>query len=116
MNIEQIPKPHNADADPVKLWGRLPPTGKRALRAPEGSAGVLVTACERRRPVATRETQKRGESREVKFQPVARKGRNGAHLGVGDAHSTVRSRVTPAEGRGLSLGTRQEEVTAGRLA
>jgi hypothetical protein len=66
--------------------------------------------------VATRETQRRGESREANPQPVTREGRNGAQLGVGEAHSTERSRVTPVEGRGLGLGTRQEEVTAGRLA
>ncbi len=116
MNTEEIPKPHNADADPVKLWGRLPLSGKRALSAPAGSAGVLVTACAPGRPVATRETQRRGESREAHLQPVTREGRNGAQLGVGEAHSTDGSRVTPVEGRGLGLGTRQEEVTAGRLA
>ena len=105
MNIEQIPKPHIADADPVKLWGRLPLSGKRALSAPAGSAGVLVTACAPGRPVATRETQRRGESREAHLQPVTREGRNGAQLGVGEAHSTDGSRVTPVEGRGLGLGT-----------
>lgn len=24
MNTEQVPKPSNADADPVEIWGRLP--------------------------------------------------------------------------------------------
>lgn len=66
--------------------------------------------------MATRETQRRGGSREARLQPVTREGRNGAQLGVGEAHSTERSRVTPVEGRGLGLGTRQEEVTTGRLA
>ncbi len=66
--------------------------------------------------MATRETQRRGEGREANPQPVTREGKNGAQLGVGEAHSTERSRVTPVEGRGLGLGTRQEEVTAGRLA
>jgi hypothetical protein len=116
MNTEEIPKPHNADADPVKLWGRLPLSGKRALSAPAGSAGVLVTACAPGKPDATRETQRRGEGRETDLQPVTREGRNGAQLGVGEAHSTEGNRVTPVEGRGLSLGTRQEEMTAGRLA
>ena len=114
MNTEEIPKPHNADADPVKLWGRLPLSGKRALSAPAGSAGVLVTACAPGKPDATRETQRRGESR--RGPSPTREGRNGAQLGVGEAHSTEGNRVTPVEGRGLSLGTRQEEMTAGRLA
>lgn len=116
MNIEQIPKPLNADADPVSAWGRLPTSGKRALSAPEVSAGVVMTACEQRRPVATRETQRRGEIREEHLQPVTREGSNGARLGVGEAHSTKGSRVIPVEGRGLGLGIRQEEVMAGRLA
>jgi hypothetical protein len=45
MNIEQVPKPSIADADPASTWGRLP---GRILRAKQGvrpSAGALMTAC-----------------------------------------------------------------------
>ena len=116
MNTEQIPKSGNAEADPVSTWGRLTTTGKRAERAPVGSAGVVVTACAQRKPVATRETQARGASREAKPQPGVREDRNRARRGVGEARSTDGSRVMPVEGRGLGLGTGQEEAKAGRLA
>jgi hypothetical protein len=45
MNIEEIPKPCDADADPVLTRGRLPSDRARAKRALFESAGVLVTAC-----------------------------------------------------------------------
>ena len=48
MNIEQIPKPCDADADPVLTRGRLPLDRARAKTALFGSAGVLVTACWRK--------------------------------------------------------------------
>ena len=35
----------NAEADPPLKRGRLPAVGKRAPRAPTGSAGVLAVAC-----------------------------------------------------------------------
>jgi len=35
----------NAEADPAKLRGRLPPLEKRAKKAPRGSAGVVTMAC-----------------------------------------------------------------------
>jgi len=35
----------NAEADPPEFRGRPPPLGKRARRAPGGSAGVVATAC-----------------------------------------------------------------------
>ena len=35
----------NAEADPPLKRGRLPTVGKRATRAPTGSAGVLAVAC-----------------------------------------------------------------------
>ena len=34
-----------AEADPPLKRGRLPAVGKRAMRAPTGSAGVLAVAC-----------------------------------------------------------------------
>jgi len=45
MNIEQVPKPCDADADPVLTWGRLSWRAKRAKRAARRSAGALMTAC-----------------------------------------------------------------------
>ena len=45
MNIEQVPKPSNVDADPVKTWGRLLSDSTRAKETLFGSAGALVTAC-----------------------------------------------------------------------
>jgi hypothetical protein len=45
MNIEQVPKPSNADADPAQTWGRLLWRAKRAKQAARQSAGALMTAC-----------------------------------------------------------------------
>jgi hypothetical protein len=45
MNTEQVPKPCDADADPVLTWGRLPLSSKRAKQTPFEFAGALVTAC-----------------------------------------------------------------------
>ena len=41
------PETCNAEADPPPIRGRLPATGKRATRAPVGSAGVVTAACAR---------------------------------------------------------------------
>ena len=46
----------DAEADLAEKQGRLPPLGKRATRAPNGSAGVVATACKHRETDATRET------------------------------------------------------------
>ncbi len=45
MNIEQVPKPCDVDADPASTWGRLSERAKRTKRAARWSTGVLVTAC-----------------------------------------------------------------------
>ena len=45
MNSEQVPKPSNADADPVRGWGRLPSAGEGAKRTPVESAGAVGMAC-----------------------------------------------------------------------
>jgi len=45
MNIEQVPKPSNVDADPAQTWGRLPSDDQRAKYALSESTGALVTAC-----------------------------------------------------------------------
>jgi len=45
MNIEQVPKPSDVDADPAQTGGRLPPDSTRAKIARFGSTGELMTAC-----------------------------------------------------------------------
>ena len=45
MNIEQVPKPSNVDADPAQTLGRLSSDRKRTKRALFESTGALVTAC-----------------------------------------------------------------------
>jgi len=116
MNTEQIPKQHNADVDSMSRRGRLIFVVRRADGVAMRSAGVLVTACLQRKPDTTRETQIEGKFRLELHQLEAREGQIGIGLGVGKARSTERNRVTPVEGRSLSLGTRQEEATARRLA
>lgn len=64
----------NAEADPANLRGRLSPLGKRAKRAPRGSAGVVAMACMEEEDRATRETHRVGE-REA--QPDSREGQAG---------------------------------------
>jgi len=46
----------NAEADLPPAQGRLPPLGKWATWASNGSAGVVATACKHRETDATRET------------------------------------------------------------
>ena len=70
MNVEQAPKTENAESDPPKLRGLLPPTGKRAMRAPVGSAGVVSAAREALAVVRT-------------HQPEPREGRPGRQGGGG---------------------------------
>ena len=50
MNTEEVPKPSNADADPVRGWGRLPSAGERAKRTQAESAGAVVMACSQKEP------------------------------------------------------------------
>ena len=45
INIEQVPKPSDVDADPVQTWGRLTPGSTRAKVTLFGSTGAWVTAC-----------------------------------------------------------------------
>jgi len=45
MNIEQVPKPSDVDADPVRTWGKPPPSSTRAKVTLSGSTGALMTAC-----------------------------------------------------------------------
>ena len=45
MNTEQVPKPSNADADPVSQWGRLPSACEKSEPTQAESAGAVVMAC-----------------------------------------------------------------------
>ena len=44
LNAVQASKRSDAEADPPEIRGRLPAVGKRATRAPTGSAGVVAAA------------------------------------------------------------------------
>jgi len=117
MNTEQVPRPANADADLVALWGRLPFFVRRARGSvTEKSAGAVVMACWQRNPGATREILASGNVCKDKTQPVAREGQNRVREEVGEARSTVRNPVIRVEGRGLGLAMRQEEEKTRRLA
>ncbi len=110
MNIEQIPKPKNADADHVGVKGKLPSCVRRANESvAQESVGVMMTACLPRKPQATQEIPRCGRTRERTIQRVAREGQNPAAGEVGEARSTERSPVIQVEGRGLGLVTKQEE-------
>ena len=56
VNAAQASKKGNAEVDPPVIRGRLPSAGKRATRAPAGSAGVLAAARMEGGMDATRET------------------------------------------------------------
>ena len=89
---------HNAEADPPLKRGRLPAVGKRATRAPTGSAGVLGGGMDGRgdwtqhgKPCRWRGTR----------QPTAREGQVGP-TGWRRGPQYQGSRVMPVEGRDLS--------------
>ena len=89
---------HNAEADPPLKRGRLPAVGKRATRAPTGSAGVLGGGMYGRgdwtqhgKPCRWRGTR----------QPTAREGQVGP-AGWRRGPQYQGSRVMPMEGRDLS--------------
>ncbi len=54
MNVEQAPKRDVAEADPSEFWGRPTPLGRIAT-APNGSAGVMASACMEEEIDGTRE-------------------------------------------------------------
>src|SRR5512135_2043233 len=45
MNIKQVPKPNDVDAEPVSTRRRLPPDSMRAKETLFGSTGARMTAC-----------------------------------------------------------------------
>ena len=90
----------NAEADLSLLRGRLPSLGKRAIRAPSGSAGVVATACKRRETDVTRETPTvvgRAHQLEIREDQAGPPGVAGGPL-------YRRSRGMQVEGRDLSSG------------
>jgi hypothetical protein len=113
MNIEQVPKPSNVDADPAQTWGRLPSSKKRAQHALFESTGALVRACwpEEFCGNTGNPIQCLGSPSNL---PPARAGQGcmGWRRGPYDRGS----RVMPAEGRGLGSRAMQEEAKARRLA
>ena len=54
VNAEQAPKRHVAEADPAEFRGRPLPLGRIAT-APNGSVGVMASACMEEEIVGTRE-------------------------------------------------------------
>jgi hypothetical protein len=114
MNIEQVPKPSNVDADPVQTWGRLALNRMRAIQKLYGSTGALMTACWREEfcsntgDPAQRDAQWRSNQRPARGRLGWVGSRRGPYY--------RRSRVTPVEGRGLGSRAMQEEAKARRLA
>ena len=98
-----------AEADPPQKRGRLPAVGKRATRAPTGSAGVLAVAC-----------MEEGIGRNTGSPAggVARANRQPARVKVGPAGwrrgpQYQGSRVMPVEGRDLRWKRWRKEQARG---
>jgi hypothetical protein len=109
MNTEQVPKPCDADADPVLTWGKLPSGGRRAKQTPPGSAGALVTACWQEETCGNTGSPESHSN----WQSVRTgSGDTGWRRGPYDR----RDRVMPEEGRGLGSRAMSKEAKARRLA
>jgi len=109
MNIKQVPKPCDADADPVLTWGRLPSDSTRAKQTLFESAGALMTACWQQETCSNT-----GSPRSQANQWSVRTGLGDRGWRRGPYYR--RSRVTPVEGRGLGSRAMPEEAKARRLA
>jgi hypothetical protein len=114
MNIEQVPKPSNVDADPAQTWGRLPPDSTRAKVTLFGSTGALMTACWREGFCSNTGDPAQCDAQERSHRPSARIGQGWVGSRRGPYY--LRSRVTPVEGRGLGSRAMQKEAKARRLA
>lgn len=109
VNTEQVPKPCDADADPVLTWGRLPLGSTRAKQTLPESAGALVTACWQQ--------ESRGNTGSPVLQPNRRPVRaEPGGMGWRRGPYYRGNRVTPVEERGLGSRAMQEEAKARRLA
>ena len=113
MNIEQVPKPCDVDADPALTWGRLTLGRKRAKSALFRSTGALMTACWQEEFRGNTGSPARSRE-ELSNQPSVRKGlgRKGWRRGPYDQ----RTGVTPGEERDLGSREVSKEVKARRLA
>ena len=114
MNIEQVPKPSNVDADPVETWGRLPSDSTRAKVTLFGSTGGLVTACWQEEFCSNTGDPAQSEAQQRSNRPPARAGQGWVGSRRGPYYR--RSRIMPVEGRGLGSRAMQEEAKARRLA
>ncbi len=114
MNIEQVPKPSNVDADPAQTWGRLPSDSTRANQTLFGSTGALMTACWREGFCSNTGDPAQGDAQRRSNRPPARAGQGWVGSRKGPYYR--RGRVTPVEGRGLGSRAMQEEAKARRLA
>jgi len=112
MNIEQVPKPSNVDADPAKTWGRLPANKKRAKHALFASAGALVTACWQEEFCSNTGNPAECLGSSGNLAPArAGQGSVGCRRGPYDRGS----RVMPVEERGLGSRAMHKEAKARRL-
>ena len=111
MNIEQVPKPSNVDADPVQTWGRLPPDSTRAKVTLFGSTGALMTACWQEEICSNTGDPAQCEAVRRSNRPSVRTGQGCGGSRRGSYYR--RSRVTPVEGRGLGSRAMSEEAKAG---
>ena len=114
MNTEQVPKPCDADADPVLTWGRLSSGSTRAKQTLFESAGALVTACGQEEFCSNPGSPAQCAAQPRSNRPSARAGLGWAGCRRGPYYR--RSRVMPVEGRGLGSRAMQEEAKARRLA
>src|SRR5208337_4304859 len=112
MNVEQVPKPSDVDADPVETWGRLTPGSTRAKGTLLGSTGALVTACWQEEFCSNTGDPTQCAARRRRNRPPARAGSGRAGSRRGPYYRG--SRVMPVEGRGLGSSAMQEEAKARR--
>ena len=98
MNIEQVPKPSIADADPASTWGRLSGRTQRAKHAVRPSAGAWMTACSQQE--IRRNTGSPFQCRHLEVrQPVTREGQTGL-VGMADRPVVLRKLGNSGGGKG----------------
>jgi len=98
MNIEQVPKPLIADADPVSTWGRLPGRMARVKYAVRPSAGAWMTACSQQEIRCNTGSPFQCGRRKVP-QPVTREGQTGL-VGMADRPVVLRKPSNSGGGKG----------------
>ena len=98
MNIEQVPKPSIADADPASTWGRLSGRTQRAKHAVRPSAGALMTACWQEEFCSNTGSPIQCRCPWVR-QPVTREGQTGL-VGMADRPVVLRKPGNAGGGKG----------------